>query len=651
MSVGSLFSAVASTGLSIGKGRAEMREGLARSWDGGTEVAAKKRRNPWGDSSYADLITQAIEASPEQRLTLSQIYDWIVRNVPYFRDQGDTSSSAGWKNSIRHNLSLYTKFKAIKNEPNRSSWWIISDNASESRTTRRKKRSKSKVKKKQNFFGRLPSTLNAPSDRRTEISPPKNLYPITNVDRSKRNTGFFETTCHIDLYKSDVGMPMEEYNTDNRWFSKSLFKSPHHLSFSYVTTEIEANMLQDNISAGGKETFNRFEMSSFTKGLEGFSSFAYKLPMQTVSETYNQNQLAADHRNYGSTQVQRGSLRELIDELMKELNEITNDESQSSSTEFNDNLCTLKSTTSSDVRPPNTLPHADNELLHFNSDFVQMTTPFDDNSAKELDRLNSNNECSTEKAYHEDVYVSQSSNFASTESTNLARMRHNEQDDENVDYTSVYLEKGNNECLLDGQQEMGSPALNVNSASYFFKMCGLRSVHDYNERQSNSDESSSDPNILQTERESFCKYDCNVNQSNPDESSSESFTFKTENTITSFKALQSERESKTDESFRIRSMKFENETDESLRSQHQDHEDKADISFFEVSSLQPVNLTINSNLKLEFKKDCTSSSDVEHLSLEFMNLKEIDDDSLSNYLDCVSGFENYDSDFDVYLQS
>lgn len=59
--------------------------------------AKSSRRNAWGNLSYADLITKAIESSPERRLTLSQIYDWMVRFVPYFKDKGDSNSSAGWK--------------------------------------------------------------------------------------------------------------------------------------------------------------------------------------------------------------------------------------------------------------------------------------------------------------------------------------------------------------------------------------------------------------------------------------------------------------------------------------------------------------------------------------------------------------------------
>ena len=58
---------------------------------------SSSRRNAWGNLSYADLITQAIQSSPEGRLTLSQVYEWMVQNIPYFKDKGDSNSSAGWK--------------------------------------------------------------------------------------------------------------------------------------------------------------------------------------------------------------------------------------------------------------------------------------------------------------------------------------------------------------------------------------------------------------------------------------------------------------------------------------------------------------------------------------------------------------------------
>ncbi|XP_064201701.1 forkhead box protein O6-like [Anguilla rostrata] len=88
--------------------------------------AKSSRRNAWGNQSYADLITRAIESAPDRRLTLSQIYDWMVRCVPYFKDKGDSNSSAGWKNSIRHNLSLHSRFVRVQNEgAGKSSWWML----------------------------------------------------------------------------------------------------------------------------------------------------------------------------------------------------------------------------------------------------------------------------------------------------------------------------------------------------------------------------------------------------------------------------------------------------------------------------------------------------------------------------------------------
>uniref|UniRef100_A0A8C9FW39 Fork-head domain-containing protein n=1 Tax=Pavo cristatus TaxID=9049 RepID=A0A8C9FW39_PAVCR len=67
--------------------------------------SSSSRRNAWGNLSYADLITKAIESSPEKRLTLSQIYEWMVKSVPYFKDKGDSNSSAGWKVRGSHTSS------------------------------------------------------------------------------------------------------------------------------------------------------------------------------------------------------------------------------------------------------------------------------------------------------------------------------------------------------------------------------------------------------------------------------------------------------------------------------------------------------------------------------------------------------------------
>lgn len=54
--------------------------------------------------SYASLITFAINSSPKKKMTLSEIYQWICDNFPYYREAG-----SGWK--VRKNFN----FKFLQN--------------------------------------------------------------------------------------------------------------------------------------------------------------------------------------------------------------------------------------------------------------------------------------------------------------------------------------------------------------------------------------------------------------------------------------------------------------------------------------------------------------------------------------------------------
>ncbi|KAG1145426.1 hypothetical protein G6F37_004130 [Rhizopus arrhizus] len=83
--------------------------------------------------SYATLIKYAIENSKKKRLTLSEIYQWVIDHYPYYNSAG-----TGWKNSIRHNLSLNKSFVRVPrpvNEPGKGAYWQLDYQSVQPNTT------------------------------------------------------------------------------------------------------------------------------------------------------------------------------------------------------------------------------------------------------------------------------------------------------------------------------------------------------------------------------------------------------------------------------------------------------------------------------------------------------------------------------------
>ena len=71
--------------------------------------------------SYIGLIAMAILDSEDKKLVLSDIYQWILDNYAYFRARGP-----GWRNSIRHNLSLNDCFvKSGRSANGKGHYWAI----------------------------------------------------------------------------------------------------------------------------------------------------------------------------------------------------------------------------------------------------------------------------------------------------------------------------------------------------------------------------------------------------------------------------------------------------------------------------------------------------------------------------------------------
>ncbi|CAH2252275.1 forkhead box O3 [Pelobates cultripes] len=296
------------------------------------------RRNAWGNMSYADLITRAIESSQDKRLTLSQIYDWMVRSVPYFKDKGDSNSSAGWKNSIRHNLSLHSRFIRVQNEGSgKSSWWVINPEGGKGGKAPRRRAvsmdNSNKYTKSRGRAAKKKASLQGTQDV-TDDSPQLTKWPGSPTSRSsdeldawtdfRSRTNSNASTISGRLSPIPANTELDEVPDEELPLSPMLYSSPGSLSPSLskpctvelpritdmtgtmnlndgLSENIMDDLLDDISLTPSQQTSPGVHMqrsSSFTYGTKGSpsssfnntSSFNFPLtslrqsPMQTIQE-------------------------------------------------------------------------------------------------------------------------------------------------------------------------------------------------------------------------------------------------------------------------------------------------------------------------------------------------------------------------------
>lgn len=212
---------------------------------------------PKPQHSYIGLIAIAILSSPESKLVLSDIYQYILDNYPYFRSRGP-----GWRNSIRHNLSLNDCFvKAGRSANGKGHYWAIHPANQEDfkKGDFRRRKAQRKVRKHMGLSVDDDGT-DSPSPPPLSITPPPISTALQWMNAIGSHPGMFQptiaaNTCRITTERTEI---QTIYNKcDNRVISGlNQHQSNHHQSHHIAASTTKMFSVSSRTSSARKRQFD-----------------------------------------------------------------------------------------------------------------------------------------------------------------------------------------------------------------------------------------------------------------------------------------------------------------------------------------------------------------------------------------------------------